>query len=181
VIAPKPAEVVFMSAQLVYHWRRGRIDIVSAGKSFHLPTLHTAASIGAWEKVQELRPGKVTLWDHCFERPHENVGGDRAIPEPVAAGRVTHRIGIETSDKLETYDYPGDYAQRFDGVNPGGSGRTPHQHPGAVIYVGGKRRGTYIHGWPPCNLKMCVVVTQQWDQLFEAIVAEKELSFAIEP
>src|SRR5690606_29451277 len=23
-----------------------------------------------WEKRQELRSGKVTLWDHCFELPH---------------------------------------------------------------------------------------------------------------
>jgi hypothetical protein len=170
-----------MSASLIYHWRRGLLSTVAAGRIFHLPTYQPPSSIDVWQKVQELRPGKVTLWDHCFELPHaRRAAGDRAIPGSTAVGSVIHRIGIEAAgtEKLETYDYPGRYAQRFDGVDPGG-GRIPHHHPGAVVYVGGQRSGMHIHGWPPCNLKTCVVVMQRWDQLFEAIAQEKDLSFSI--
>ena len=38
----------------------------------------------------------------------------------MAAGTVTHKLKVGGNDKLEIYDYPGDYAQRFDGVDPGG-------------------------------------------------------------
>jgi type VI secretion system secreted protein VgrG len=79
--------------------------------------------IGSWEKVQELRSGKVTLWDHCFELPHKHLEADKIIMDSVAAGTVTHKLKIGNSDKLELYDYPGEYAQRFDGVNPGGGDR----------------------------------------------------------
>jgi type VI secretion system secreted protein VgrG len=79
--------------------------------------------IGAWEKVQELRSGKVTLWDHCFELPHKHLESQKTIQDSVAAGQVTHKLKISGSDKLELYDYPGEYAQRFDGVNPGGGDR----------------------------------------------------------
>src|SRR5215210_7225256 len=33
--------------------------------------------IGAWEKAQELRSGKVTLWDHCFELPGKHLEADK--------------------------------------------------------------------------------------------------------
>ena len=170
-----------MSASLIYHWRQGLLTAVTAGKTFHLPTYQPPSSIEVWQKAQGSRSGRVTLWDHCFELPHRGVGRDRSIPGSAAAGAVIHRIGIEAAgaEKLEIYDYPGEYAQRFDGVKPG-RGRLPHPHPGAVVYVGGKRGGTYIHGWPPCNLKPCVLVTQQWDQLFEAIARESELRFSIQ-
>jgi type VI secretion system secreted protein VgrG len=79
--------------------------------------------IGSWEKAQELRSGKVTLWDHCFELPHKHLEADKTIQDSVAAGSVTHKLKIDGSDKLELYDYPGEYAQRFDGVNPGGGDR----------------------------------------------------------
>jgi hypothetical protein len=31
--------------------------------------------------------------------------------------------------RFEVYDYPGEYAQRFDGVDKGGGGRDPVRHP----------------------------------------------------
>jgi type VI secretion system secreted protein VgrG len=79
--------------------------------------------IGSWEKLQELRSGKVTLWDHCFELPHKHLEAQKTIQDSVAAGQVTHKLKIDGSDKLELYDYPGEYAQRFDGVNPAGGDR----------------------------------------------------------
>ena len=73
-----------------------------------------------WTKSQELRSGKVTLWDHCFELPHKHLEAEKATQDSVQVGRVTHKLKLANNDKLELYDYPGAYAQRFDGVNKGG-------------------------------------------------------------
>ena len=40
--------------------------------------------ITGWEKVQEVRSGKVTLWDHCFELPAQ---APRGRPEDPGRGR----------------------------------------------------------------------------------------------
>src|SRR5262249_10512528 len=45
------------------------------------------------------------------------------VPQ-VHAGSATHRFDTPFGKSLEIYDYPGDYAQRFDGVNPGGGDRS---------------------------------------------------------
>jgi type VI secretion system secreted protein VgrG len=74
----------------------------------------------AWEKAQVLRSGKVTLWDHCFELPHKHLEAEKTIQESAAAGSVTHKLKVGGNDKLEIYDFPGEYAQRFDGVDKGG-------------------------------------------------------------
>ena len=41
----------------------------------------------------------------------------------MAVGQVTHKLKVGDNGKLEIYDYPGEYAQRFDGVDPGGGDR----------------------------------------------------------
>jgi len=76
--------------------------------------------ITAWEKKQELRSGKYTLWDHCFEKPHEKLEGQIAILDSLTVGTVNHKLKLQTNEPLEIYDYPGAYAQRFDGVDKGG-------------------------------------------------------------
>jgi len=76
--------------------------------------------IHTWEKAQELRSGKVTLWDHSFELPHKHLECDKTILETVSAGTVSHKLKVGGNDKLEMYDYPGEYAQRFDGVDRSG-------------------------------------------------------------
>ncbi|MEI7687156.1 MAG: type VI secretion system tip protein TssI/VgrG, partial [Planctomycetota bacterium] len=68
-----------------------------------------------WEKNQELRSGKVTLWDHCFELPHQKLDAERPTPETVEIGKVTHKLKLPANEALEIYDYPGGYAGRFDG------------------------------------------------------------------
>ena len=73
-----------------------------------------------WEKTQEWRSGKYTLWDHCFELPHKHLEAEANIVDSVQAGRESHRFKVNGNDKFEIYDYPGEYAQRFDGVNRGG-------------------------------------------------------------
>jgi len=73
-----------------------------------------------WEKIQELRSGKYTLWDHCFELPHKHLEGQTDILESVQVGNIDHKLQVGDNGKLEIYDYPGAYAQRFDGVDKGG-------------------------------------------------------------
>jgi type VI secretion system secreted protein VgrG len=92
--------------------------------------------IFGWEKVQELRSGKVTLWDHCFELPHKHLEADKTVLDTVAVGEVTHKLKVGGNDKLEIYDYPGEYAQRFDGIDRGGG-----EQPAEVqkIYTDNKR------------------------------------------
>ena len=77
----------------------------------------------AWEKTQELTPGKVTLGDHSFALPDDGLEGTATIPETVQAGRVTHRLTLGGNEGLELYDYPGGYADRFDGADPGDPAR----------------------------------------------------------
>lgn len=73
-----------------------------------------------WHKLQELRSGKYTLWDHTFELPHKHLEAEKTIQDSVQVGKVSHKLKVGGNDKLELYDYPGEYAQRFDGVSPGG-------------------------------------------------------------
>jgi len=73
-----------------------------------------------WDKTQELRSGKSTLWDHCFELPGKHLEAEKTILETVQAGKITHKLKVGGNDKFEIYDYPGAYAQRFDGVDSGG-------------------------------------------------------------
>jgi type VI secretion system secreted protein VgrG len=75
--------------------------------------------ITEWEKAQDLRSMKFLLWDHCFELPHKHLEAEKPITESVQAGKVSHKLRIGNSDRLEIYDWPGEYAQRFDGVGPG--------------------------------------------------------------
>src|SRR5262249_8180525 len=76
-----------------------------------------------WEKAQELRSGKFTLWDHSFEKPESNFAATKEIAPSVKVGQVAHPLQVGGNGRLELYDYPGEYAQRFDGVSPGGGDR----------------------------------------------------------
>ncbi|MBZ5592585.1 MAG: type VI secretion system tip protein VgrG [Acidobacteriia bacterium] len=81
--------------------------------------------IHRWEKQQELRSGKYTLWDHCFELPYKHLEAEKTVVESLSVGKVAHKLKVGGNDKLEIYDFPGAYAQRFDGVDPGGGDRSP--------------------------------------------------------
>jgi type VI secretion system secreted protein VgrG len=73
-----------------------------------------------WEKCQELRSGLVTLRDHTFELPDETLEVQAASLDAVTAGTATHRLKLPVNQGLELYDFPGGYAQRFDGIDSGG-------------------------------------------------------------
>ena len=76
--------------------------------------------VWGWRKEQEMRPGKYLLWDHCFELPHKHLEAEALTLGSVPVGKETHQLKVSGVDKLEVYDYPGEYAQRFDGINKGG-------------------------------------------------------------
>ncbi|HEX4592531.1 MAG TPA: type VI secretion system tip protein TssI/VgrG, partial [Gemmataceae bacterium] len=71
-------------------------------------------------KTQEVTSGKFTLFDHSFELPHKHLEADKPITDSVQVGKVSHSLKVGDNGKLEIYDFPGEYAQRFDGVNAGG-------------------------------------------------------------
>ncbi len=84
----------------------------------------TEDRIHCWEKSQILRSGKYRLWDSCFELPGKNLEAVKPTLDSIQVGTVTHKLKVGGNDQLEIYDYPGGYAQRFDGVAPGGGDRS---------------------------------------------------------
>ena len=76
--------------------------------------------IWSWRKEQEMRPGKYVLWDHSFELPHKHLEAEATLLSSVPVGKETHKLKVAGVDAMELYDYPGEYAQRFDGINQGG-------------------------------------------------------------
>jgi type VI secretion system secreted protein VgrG len=81
------------------------------------------ARISEWEKSQEVRSGKVSLWDHCFELPDSKLEIERLPLDKVAVGQVTHALKLPDGDALEVYDYPGGYARYHDGIDQHGAER----------------------------------------------------------
>lgn len=77
----------------------------------------------SWEKQQVLKSGKLTLWDHSFELPHKSLDAQELVDEDLQIGDVTHKLKLAGNEKLELFDFPGGYAQRFDGIAPGGGER----------------------------------------------------------
>ena len=73
-----------------------------------------------WQKSQELRSGKYVLRDHSFELPDQNLEASEKILGAVQAGTMSHKLEVGGNEKLELFDFPGEYAQRFDGVSSGG-------------------------------------------------------------
>ncbi len=79
--------------------------------------------ISHWEKSQGLHSGKITLRDHTFELPHQTLEAQQQIPASVTVGQVEHQLRVGKPDAMELYDWPGEYAQRFDGIDRGGGPR----------------------------------------------------------
>ena len=72
--------------------------------------------IVGWEKTQELRSSKYTVWDHCFELPGQRLDESVETIDQVKAGRVAHKFDL-AGEELEIYEYPGGYAKRYDSVD----------------------------------------------------------------
>jgi type VI secretion system secreted protein VgrG len=112
-----------------------------------------------WQKVQDLRSSKCRLRDHCFELPRQRLEAERPIQDEVTVGRVRHRLSPGSNGRLAIDDYPGGYAQRFDGVDRGGGDRPDELR---KIFDDGERTarirmgqeavpGLTIHGGGTCH------------------------------
>lgn len=82
--------------------------------------------VTTWEKTQRIRSCRVTLRDHCFELPGQTLETKALIARAVAAGSVPHQLATPDADRLELYEYPGQYAHHFDGVAAGGGDHASH-------------------------------------------------------
>jgi hypothetical protein len=152
-----------------------------AGQAIRLATLRNQAGIGEWHQAARSSGAvapDVVDWPKMQEL---RTGG-------VPAGPVGHRLTVAENAALEIYDYPGAYAQRFDGVDQGGAagGSTNHRHHGRVVWVKLtiKTRfpdgGVCLHGPPPCGNPRCIVIVQQWDSLFQALKTARQVSIVVE-
>ncbi|MFO0875837.1 MAG: type VI secretion system tip protein TssI/VgrG [Gemmataceae bacterium] len=81
--------------------------------------------IFSWEKTQQVRASEYTVWDHCFELPGRNLQARAHIQNMVESGKARHQLDLAYRVKdrqlLEIYDFPGNYAHRFDGIDQGGA------------------------------------------------------------
>jgi hypothetical protein len=141
-----------MGAILTYHLRSGIVSAAAGGELLHLPTQRDPSRVPAWEHQYEFRPGQYTLWDHTFVPPHAHT----RVETPIM-GRAERQLSGKTARHCPS-----------------------HAHFGPAIFIGDKRTGFYIHGWPPCNLQRCVVITQGLEVLFDALAGENQLSFCVE-
>jgi type VI secretion system secreted protein VgrG len=104
---PETHPTVPGAAEVVYQ----NVSLESAQDEDHITDL---------EKVQAQVSGKFTLWDHTFELPHDHLEVTKPITDTVKVGAVVHKLKTGDNGKLELYDWPGEYAQRFDGIDQGG-------------------------------------------------------------
>ncbi|MBI5445767.1 MAG: type VI secretion system tip protein VgrG, partial [Deltaproteobacteria bacterium] len=52
--------------------------------------------------------------------PHKKLEAESPLLDSVQAGKEKHKLKVQGSDSWELYDWPGEYAQRFDGINRSG-------------------------------------------------------------
>lgn len=53
-----------------------------------------------------------------------------------------------------------------------GSPSASAAHRSPLITIAGARGGFHIHGWPPCALASCLVVSRGWEELSRALARE---------
>ena len=58
----------------------------------------------------------------------------------------------------------------------GGSTNASPEHRSPSITIAAPSGAFYIHGWPPCNLAACLVVSHGWDELSRALARERDHS-----
>ena len=81
------------------------------------------ASSSTGKRRRNCGPANPLSGTTTFELPDKHLEADKTIVETVQAGKVSHKLKVGSNDKLELYDYPGGYAQRFDGIDSGRRGQ----------------------------------------------------------
>jgi len=172
-----------MSAHLTYRPREGALFGMVAGKLIRLATLRRQAGmdVETWRQAvlsSGTVPAHVTDWNKSQEF---RVG-------KWAAAAIGNRLTVAENTTPEIYDYPGEYAQRFDGADRGrgADGSANHRHHARVVSVkptlkaGFSHGGFHIHGPPPCGNPRCIVILQDWDSLFQALKTTRQISLVVE-
>jgi hypothetical protein len=164
-----------MGAQLTHRIRFGVLTAIVDGRLFNLPARHAAAAASslAGGSAQRSRPGRIVVWEHCYEIPSGRArrpGAGAVLAFRIQTGPGTTAAGI--------YDFPGEYAQRFDGVDKGTSPLPGH--PGPILYVGRAESGVCIHGAPDTARAGCIVITHGWPEFFRAIERTRQVSYVVE-
>ncbi len=85
--------------------------------------LRKDAHVNKWTKTQRLQSEKCVLWDHHFQLTGKHLEVEQNIQQSLTVGAAEHKLNL-TESPLEVYDYPGEYAKRFDGVDPSGRDRS---------------------------------------------------------
>jgi type VI secretion system secreted protein VgrG len=73
-----------------------------------------------WTKSQELRSSRYRLWDYTFQIPWNNLEATSEIPGTQEVGQVVHHLKLKANTNSEIYEFPGEYAQRFDAIDKAG-------------------------------------------------------------
>ncbi len=74
-----------------------------------------------WQKTQHWDSGRCTLWDYCFQLPHNNLDASRDVLPNAQVGAVQHSLNLGGNGvAMEVYDYPGGYAKHFESGPKGG-------------------------------------------------------------
>ena len=77
--------------------------------------------IGSWRRIQSWSSAKYTLWDHNFQLSDKHLESEKTInPETVSAGTKTHKLKVNGNEAFEVFEFPGNYAKRFDGISSSG-------------------------------------------------------------
>lgn len=77
-----------------------------------------------WEKQQDVVSGQYLARDHCFELQEHDLEYEQALAGSVAVGTVAHSLAVGPAKDLSIYEYPGRYAQRFDGMTQEGQAQS---------------------------------------------------------
>jgi hypothetical protein len=151
-----------MDATFTYHPRAKVLDVVVGSKRFLLPTHQDHPEIAGWEHQHDLVSSKYSTTDYDFIFP---AG---------AQARRGHTCAAATAAISPARHRP-------SGQPPlRGKTRPIHAHLGAAIFIKDEHDGFFIHGWPPCNLRGCVVIISGWDDLFNALAGVDRLVLCIE-
>jgi len=55
--------------------------------------------------------------------PGNNLESTKSVTDSLQVGDVSHKLKVGGNDAIEVYEYPGLFAQRFDGIDPSGGAR----------------------------------------------------------
>ena len=59
-----------------------------------------APRVTSWEIQQRVQSGRVTLWDHTFEIPHDHLNSPATIQPSVSIGSVSHQLTAGNNSSL---------------------------------------------------------------------------------